>query len=175
MNKVKFIFTLTVIAFLSSSFFEPSKEEINWISFTELSKNYTLVKKPILVDVYTTWCGWCRVMDKNTYSNKKLATYVNEKYYAIKFDAESKIPIEFNGKTYKYDPANRVHELAIYLTFGRLEFPHTVLLQSPSSQPAPISGYLKPNQLEGPMKFFGEKADVSQTFVEFNKSLEKDW
>ena len=175
MNKVKVIFTLVTLLLIINAFTVAPKEEIKWISFAELASVYKNDPRPIIVDVYTNWCGWCKVMDRKTYSNQKLASYLNEKYYAVKFDAESKAAIVFDGKTYYYDDNNRIHQLAVYLTYGRLEFPHTVLLQAPDAQPAPISGYLKPAQLEMPIKFFGENASDSQTFVEFNKSTKKEW
>lgn len=149
--------------------------KINWISFDELELAYAANPKPILVDVYTDWCGWCKKMDKDTYQNTKLVNYVNDKYYAVKFNAESKDSVRFNGKTYLYDKRNKINELAIYLTFGRLEFPHTVFLSTLDGRPAPLSGYLKPADMEGPVKFFGELAYGKQTFPEFSKKMKKEW
>lgn len=175
MNKVKLILIVFITATLVNGFTTVPDEQVKWISFEELALIYKSNPKPILVDVYTNWCGWCKVMDKKTYTNQKLVKYLNEKYYAVKFDAESKETLTFNGKQYGYDTKNKVHQLALYLTFGRLEFPHTVLLQAEDTQPAPISGYLKPKQLEMPIKFFGEKASISKTFVEFNKGAKSEW
>lgn len=39
---------------------------------------------------------------------------------------------------------------------GRLGYPTTVLLSALDAQPAPLSGYLKPSELEAPVKYFGE-------------------
>ncbi len=55
------------------------------------------------MDVYTNWCGWCKVMDRKTYRINKLASYVNEHYYAVKFNAESKDSLVFNNKKYGYN------------------------------------------------------------------------
>lgn len=167
---------LLFLLFMGFTVFAQSKNsKINWISFEELEVAYAANPKPILIDVYTDWCGWCKKMDKDTYQNTKLVNYVNEKYYAIKFNAESKDSVRFNNKTYLYNKKNKINELAIYLTFGRLEFPHTVFLSALDGRPAPLSGYLKPVDMEEPVKFFGELAYGKETFPAFSKKLKKEW
>lgn len=174
MHTLKTFFLFAVIV-LSASFTTKPKEKINWITVAELNEQYAKQPRPILIDLYTDWCGWCKVMDKNTYGNEKVAAYINENYYAVKFDAESKTEVTFNNITYKYNPNYRSNEFAMYLTFGRLEFPTTVFLSAPGARPAPLSGYLKPKEIEAPLKFFGGKNDQTQTFVAFEKNLKKVW
>jgi thioredoxin-related protein len=172
--KKLFSFSLIIlITFFNSSFVV--KDKINWLNFQQLNEQYTAAPKPILIDIYTGWCGWCKEMDRTTYKHEKLSKYVNEHYYAIKFDAESKEPITFNNKVYKYNKQYKTHDLAIYLTGGQLSYPTTVFLSGTNAQPAPLPGYMKPKQMEGPLKFFGEKADATQTFVAFNKTLRTEW
>lgn len=174
MQKVKLFFLLISILFFHTGFITV-KEKINWIGFDELEKVYSNNPKPILIDVYTSWCGWCKVMDKETYNNEKVARYINEKYYAVKFNAESPDSVIFNGKKYGYDAANRSNQLALYLLYSRMEFPSTVFLSAPGAQPAPIPGFLKPAQIEAPLKFFGDGAYKNKTFPEFVNALKKEW
>ena len=114
-------------------------------------------------------------MDKETYNNDKVAKYINEKYYAVKFNAESADAVVLNGKTYGYDAANRSNQLAVYLLYGRMQFPSTVFLASPDAQPAPLSGFLKPGEIEAPLKFFGDGAYKTQTVAVFTKDLKNVW
>lgn len=175
MQKFKYLFVSLLILSLFTGYKTAPKEKINWITLKQLNELYESNPKPILIDVYTDWCGWCKEMDRTTYRNDKLATYVNDKYYAVRFDAESTDTVVFNSIKYAYNPGLRTNELALYLTFGRLEYPHTIFLSSPAAKPAPLSGYMKPKEMEAPIKFFGEKADANQTFVDFNKKMKKEW
>ena len=175
MQKFKWIILVGFTGLLFTSFRLPDKDKINWITLDQLNSLYAKNPKPILIDVYTDWCGWCKQMDRTTYRDHKLSSYINDKYYAVRFNAESTDTVLFNHKKYAFNQQYKTNDLALYLTFGRLEYPHTIFLSSPAAQPAPLSGYMKPKEMEGPLKFFGEKADASTTFVEFSKTLKKEW
>ena len=126
------------------------KDKIKWLSLTELQAAFAKQPKPIIIDVYTDWCGWCKVMDRETYSNEKVIDYLNKNFYAVKFNAESTAEVIFANKKYSYNPAYNANDLAVYLLGGRMAYPTTVLLSTLNAQPAPLSGYLKPSELEPP-------------------------
>jgi thioredoxin-related protein len=175
MQKVIRFFILLIVIVPALSFSIPNKGKINWISVAKLNELYESNPKPILIDVYTDWCGWCKKMDKSTYEDGKLVEYVNTHYYAVKFDAESRENYVFNKKNYSYNAQYKSNELAVFLLFGRMEYPTTVFLSSIDAQPATLSGYMKAKEMEAPLKYFGEGASKTQTFVEFNKNIKKEW
>ena len=175
MKKVPAILLFFALAIITSSAVPAKKDKINWITLKELQVAYNRQPKPIIIDVYTSWCGWCKVMDKDTYGNDNVAAYINAHYYAVKFDAESTEPVVLGTKKYAYNPDNKVHELALYLLFGRMGYPTTVLFSSIDAQPAPLSGYLKPSELEPPLKFFGDGIYKTQNFPDFMKAFSPKW
>ena len=175
MKKVTKILIIILIVFTGISFISPNKEKINWITIKQLDEAYSKNPKPILLDVYTSWCGWCKEMDRTTYKNEKVVKYINEHYYAVRLDAESGDSLFFNNKKYGYNAKYKSNELAEYLLFGRMEFPTTVFLPTIDARPAPLGGYLKPKEIEAPLKYFGEGAHKTQTFIEFNKMLKTEW
>ena len=99
MKKALIIFG-TAVLFLSLSAMtftdEPVEGAVNWITFEEAVKKSKAEKRPIFIDVYTDWCGWCKVMDKNTFNDPAVAKLLNEKFYAVKFDAEQKEDVVFD-------------------------------------------------------------------------------
>ena len=175
MQKVT-VFFIALITFISiASFTVKKKKKVQWLTVAELQEAYAKNPKPVLVDVYTSWCGWCKVMDRETYAKDDVAAYINEKYYAVKLDAESKESFEWNGKKYEYKPEYKSNELALYLLYGQMSFPTTVFLSAIDAQPAPIPGYLKPNEIEAPLKFFGDGIYKTKNYPEFMNGFKASW
>jgi len=156
------------------SFSNAPKEKVNWISFAELEKAYARQPKPIIVDLYTSWCGWCKEMDRTTYSNAKVAAYINQHYYAVKYNAESTDSVLFNKLKYGFNKAAKTNDLALFLSFGDRSYPNTIFLENIDAKPAPLAGYMKPKEIEAPLRYFVEKKG-DETFVEFNKKMKSDF
>jgi len=88
-------YSLTILAFLllvSLPFFAPtmSRGEVHFksMTFAEAEKLAAKEKKEVMVDFYTDWCGWCKVLDRQTYYDRKVGEYADEHFIAIKVDAE---------------------------------------------------------------------------------------
>ncbi|MFN2430888.1 MAG: thioredoxin family protein, partial [Cryomorphaceae bacterium] len=80
-----------------------SKNEIDWITWDEVEVKMEKEPRKVLVDVYTKWCGPCKIMNKTTFQDKNVVDYINQNYYAIKFDAEGSDEVSFKGTVYKND------------------------------------------------------------------------
>ena len=74
--------------FFSSVNIYAQAEKINWVSFEEAVQLNEKEPRKFIVDVYTDWCGWCKRMDQTTFKNPEVAQYINEKYWAVKLNAE---------------------------------------------------------------------------------------
>lgn len=67
-----------------------SNEGINFISGTwsEAVSKSKAENKPIFLDVSTSWCGWCKVLKRKTFTDKEAATYFNANFINVEIDAE---------------------------------------------------------------------------------------
>lgn len=127
--------------------------EINWMSLEEAIEAQKETPKKIFMDVYTQWCGPCKMLDKNTFHHADVVKYVNDHFYAVKFDAESPTPITYKGKIYS-NPTyvegkkgrNGVHELS--RQFQVSAYPTMLFLNENTDVITPVTGYLQPTQLE---------------------------
>ena len=104
--------------------------EIHWMSWEEAVEANKLEPKKILVDVFTDWCHWCRVMDQKTFSKEDIITYVNQHFYAVKLNAEGKEDIQWNEQVFSYQADGRrgSHQLASTLLDGLMSYPSFVFL-----------------------------------------------
>ncbi len=152
-----------------------SAGEINWKTPAEVEALMKEEPRKVLVDFYTSWCGWCKVMDKKTYSNDSLIDYVNDNFYAIKFDAESKESFTFLGKEYKYNPKYRAHEWAVQMMGGRMSYPTTVFLLEEFKDPMSVPGYVQLDQMEIILNFIHSDSFKSKSFEDYQKEYDAKW
>ena len=149
-------------------------EKVKWMTLDEVAVSLQKEKRPVLIDLYTDWCGWCKVMDKKTYTNKNVASYVGQKFYAVKLDAEGRKDITWNGKTYSFNKGYKTNDFAIYLTNGQLSYPTTVVIPV-NAEPQAIPGYLAPNEFELIARYFGEGHFGKTNFDEYQKKFQSSW
>ena len=121
-----------------------------WLSLEEGVVHAKQDQKKILIDVYTDWCKWCKVMDKETFGNAALLPYLKENFHLVKLNAEQKEPIKFNGKEYNWIKGGRsgYNQLAIDLLDGQLAYPSLVVFDAQLNKLQVIRGYKSAEQLK---------------------------
>lgn len=150
---------LFLFAALVLSFSTIYSQEIQWMSMNEALEAQKKNPKKIFVDAYTDWCGPCKMLDKNTFSNKDVAEYINKHFYPVKFNAEGNEVITFKDKVFKnpgYVPdkkgRNSMHQFAAAM--GVSAYPTMVFFDEKGGFLSPVKGYLTPEKLEIFLKIF---------------------
>lgn len=138
---------VVMITLVSMASPDPARKEANatvqWLTFEEAVQKSKIEKRKIFIDVYTDWCGWCKVMDKKTFNDPEVARILNEKFYPVKFNAEQREDVVFEGTTFKFiDQGGRgTHQLAAALLNNKLSYPTVVFLNEDFKMLLPLPGF----------------------------------
>ena len=147
---------------------------VNWLTWEEAMEAFDQNPKPIMIDVWTTWCGWCKKMDDATFKNEVIAEKLNERFYAVKMNGEMKRNVDFRGKTYKFVASGRrgYHELPAGLMNGKMSYPTIVFLSDKLELIQPLPGYRGPQDLHPILRFFGEGIYRTKGWDQFQADYE---
>lgn len=147
---------------------------IKWMSFEEALAAQKQNPKKIYVDIYATWCRWCRMTDSVVLKNREIAHYINQNYYAVKFNAETRTPVKFRDKNYVFIKDENVfaHELTVYLLNNKLSFPGTVFLDETGNIINSRNGYMEPDYFEVVLNYYAGNAYKNVSFFNYEFDFE---
>lgn len=173
-KQILFIILITVISisnvFAQASSDDEHKDLVEWMSLAEALEKQKTSPKKIFVDIYTDWCGWCKVMSKNTFSHEQIAAYINQYFYPVRFDAETTDTIEYLGKKYINKGTGRkpTHELTYILTQNRPSYPTISYLDERGKLIQPLPGYMDVKKIEPYLVYFNENVYRTAPFDTFS-------
>ena len=147
---------------------------IEWVRFEDLAARQAKEPRKVFIDVYTDWCGWCKKMDAQSLTHPVIVKYMSSKFYAVKFNAETKDTIRFNGHTYtSTNPSapRSTHQLALSLLNNKLGYPTTVYLDEDLKMLGPLQGYLDPKTMEAVLHFYWDEAYKTTPWPTFQETF----
>ncbi len=156
----------------------PAGSEIQWLSLDDVQVAMKKEARLVWFDVYTDWCGWCKHMDKTTFSNPNVVRYMNEHFYSVKLDAEQKSDIRFQGKMFAAPnpPQNRApHPFATWLLNGQMSYPTSVVMDLNFQNPQPIPGYQDVKNIEMILRYFGDGHYKKTPWAEYQAAFKPSW
>ena len=167
-----------IFLFAMAGIVAKAQETINWMSIEEAEARCAEEPRTVFIDVYTDWCGWCKRMDKDTFSNPVIAKYMNEHFYAVKLNAETSDTITFHGQQYvgyvREDGRNGSHRLARALLKGKMSYPSYVIMNEEMRVLQVIGGYQKAEAFEPMIHFFGDEAYKVMSGNDFLKEFKSE-
>jgi len=83
MKLLKIIILLTILSLLAYG-----GEHKEWYSYDEGIELANAEGKHIIIDFYTDWCHWCKVMDEKTFSVPEIETFLFKHFIPIRINAD---------------------------------------------------------------------------------------
>ena len=176
LSKIYYAFSFLLILGFTSSF-TPAAEavsEITWHSWEDAIELNKTEQKKILVDLYTVWCGWCKKMDKGTFKDPEVVSYITENFIAVKLNAEQKEAITYKENEFNFVNKGRrgYHELAYSLLDGRMSYPSFVFLDENEQRITISPGYKDANAMLKQLVFIAEEHYKTKNFQQFSEEYD---
>ncbi len=150
-QSVKNILALALPVFIVSVFsctgLAGERGDVNWYSYHDGMEAIQSGDKKGFVYFYTTWCGFCKKMDEETFSMKSVSDYLNENFVPIKVDADAQ------------------RELA--RQYGANQYPSNLFLSTDAEVIAGRPGYIPEDQMIGILKYIHTESYETMSFMDF--------
>ena len=110
-------------------------KKLDWLEFDEAAEKAAKQGKHLIVDVYTTWCGWCKVMDRETYGNPEVAAYLTDNFVLAKVNGESSSKLHYKGQ--------EITERQFARAVGVTGYPATFFMKPNAELLGGVPGFIK--------------------------------
>ena len=144
MKTLLFAAVFQLVAFQANQ--EP--ESLKWYTLEEAQELMKSEPRKIFVDVVADWCKWCKVMEKETFTDKAVIAYINENYYAVRMDYESLESVDFLGES--------ITNKALATSWNVRDLPAIVFWEEGFESKFLSAGYKKADQFLLDLKAFYE-------------------
>jgi len=130
----RILFVTIMLTALSSASLASEPKPLTWRAWDAGLREASGAKRPILVDVYTNWCGWCKRMDRDVYSRADVQDYLSRRFVLIKLNAEAPDAAAYEGQVYT--------SRSLAARFRVSGFPTTIFLRPGGEHVANVPGYI---------------------------------
>jgi thioredoxin-related protein len=124
-----------------------NSRDLQWTDYTDGVRKASAENKKVLIDVYTDWCGWCKKMEKDTYSDENIKSYLTQNYILVRLNAESNVK-----ETVGQETMTQAEIAKAYRVDG---YPTTIFLSADGQPITSVPGYLKADEFMQVLKFIG--------------------
>ena len=142
----------------------PAQGEVKlWLPFNEGMALAAKENKQVVIDFYTSWCHWCKVMDRETFSDSEVKKYLGRHFVTIRIDAEStKERVTYKGE--------ELTPVALARRFGVRGFPSLAYLDRDGELVTVVPGFVPAKTFLPLLRYMQMECYKQQmTFEEFMK------
>jgi thioredoxin-related protein len=170
-GKLKGILLVSVLLTLHLMSFTPATAQVKWHTI-EQAAEAKIGEKLYFIDFYTSWCGYCKKMDRETFSDATVAKILNQYYYPVKFNAEGSNTFTWFGQTYKPATAgrNRTHQFAQ----GLQGYPTFVICTADGKALQAIPGFMSAKDFTVVLWYLASGDYQRYSYEQYQKIFNKD-
>jgi thioredoxin-related protein len=110
---------------------------LDWLAFDAAAARASKEGKHVIVDIYTTWCGWCKVMERQTYGDSEVANYITRNFVLAKVNGESSAKMHWKGQ--------EMTEREFTRMVGVTGFPTTFFFKPDLDVVGGVPGFIRPH------------------------------
>lgn len=114
---------------------QPAAGKLEWLTFDAATERAVKENKHVIVDIYTTWCGWCKVMDRQTYGDPEVSAYLSRNFVLARVNGESPNVLHWQGQA--------ISERQFARAVGVTGYPATYFLKPDAELLGGVAGYIK--------------------------------
>src|SRR6056297_405561 len=118
--------------------------------------------KKILVDVYATWCPYCKRMHSEVYPSDDVSNAISDYFLLVKIDVEGSEEVNYFGEI--------MTEAEFARALDNKNVPTTYFLNQEGAILGVQPGSLDPDVFSSLLQFVGSDAYMNQSFSEYNQS-----
>lgn len=101
---------------------EASEAESAWLSWEEGMAMAAKTGRPVVVDFYTSWCRWCKVMERETFADPRVDAYLAGNFVTIRVNAEKRSgALRYGERTYTPAGLAKAFEVRGYPSLAYLD------------------------------------------------------
>jgi len=132
---------------------------LSWKTFDEGIVLAGQTNKKLLVDVYTDWCTWCKKMDSDVYTDKRVIEALNASFVLVKLDAESDKTVHYEGKS--------LSETEFARMVGVTGYPSTLFFDSTGKPITLLPGYVPAPKFVPVLRYIGDNHYQTVSFEDY--------
>ena len=154
--------------------------QVEWKTIEQASKTEAKSNtKLYFVDFYTSWCGWCKKMDRETFKDPVVAKILNTYYIPVKFDAEGNAEFTWQGTKYTNTAAApgarpNTHNFAKTVLGAKMGFPSFGLFGTDQRRLTIIQGYQSAADLVMMLWYFASGDNKKYPFDKYQQIFDKE-
>ena len=176
--------TLLITAFVAVLFAVPACAQtdmqtdnpIQWKTIEQASQtDFENNDKLIFIDFYTSWCGWCKRMDRETFQDPTVEAILNQFFIPVHFNAEGSETVNWKGKVYQPQMANgrpNAHGFARAILGSNIGYPSFALFSPDGSLIQILQGYQAPGDFQMILWYFASGDNVRYPFETYQEIFE---